>query len=87
MTSVAIKVMAMVNAPYGADLSAHQLAEKLVDPASVAACDATVFSFLSEVKPALQTAFIEAMGVDKKAASKVAAQYAAKSGYPLTLAA
>ncbi|PWG03807.1 hypothetical protein [Sphingosinicella humi] len=86
MTHVETKVLSTVNAPYGANLSACQLAAKIADPKSASSFDASVFSFFSEVKPVLQTAFIEAMGVDKNKAHCVASQFAAKSGFPLALA-
>lgn len=87
MTHVETKVLATVNAPYGANLSACQLAAKIADPKSAISVDASVFAFFSEVKPLLQKAFIEAMGVDMTKVHKVANQLAAKSGFPLALAA
>ncbi len=45
MVGVATKVLSTVNTPYGADLSARQLAAKILDPASVNANDASVFAF------------------------------------------
>jgi hypothetical protein len=86
MSSVATKVMTTVNAPYGANLSAQQLAAKIVDPTSVSSFDASVFAFFSEVKPLLQLAFIEEMGVDKGKAQSVARDLATKSGFDLPLA-
>jgi hypothetical protein len=80
-----IKVMAKVNAPYGAGLSARQLAARLVTLESVDRCDASVFAFLSEVRPSLQTAFIDAMGVDEAAVREVARLFAIRSGYPLEI--
>lgn len=87
MTNVAKKVLTTVNAPYGANLSVHQLAAKIVDPKSVTTFDASVFAFFSEVKPLLQKAFIQAMGMDEKKVHKVASAFAAKSGFDLALAA
>ena len=87
MTKVAKKVLTTVNAPYGANLSAHQLAHKIVDPKSVASFDASVFAFFSEVKPLLQKAFIHDMGVDEAKVHGVANAFAAKSGFQLALAA
>lgn len=80
-------MLSTVNAPYGANLSAHQLAEKIADFKSVSIFDASVFAFFSEVKPALQMAFIEEMGIDKVKAHDVASKFAAASGFPLALAA
>lgn len=54
MSSVAIKVLSTVNAPYGTYLSPEQLASKISDFASVENFDASAFSFYSEVKAELQ---------------------------------
>ncbi|MGK6320151.1 hypothetical protein [Sphingomonas sp. DT-204] len=86
MNSVTTKVLSTVNAPYGVNLSAHQLAAKIADPESASSFDASVFAFFSEVKPALQIEFIEAMGVNESKARCVARQFAAKSGLALPLA-
>jgi hypothetical protein len=87
MTSVVTSVLATVNAPYGANLSAHQLAAKIVDPASVDTFDAPVFAFFSEVAEELQHQFIDIMGVDHDQAHWMADQLATKAGYSLPLAA
>lgn len=87
MSSVATKVLATVNAPYGAGLSAHQLAAKIAAPESASFVDASVFAFFSEVKPSLQKAFIEEMGVDPALVHAVASLLAKKSGFELALAA
>lgn len=55
MVNVASLVLTTVNAPYGADLSAHQLAAKLADLKSASDHDPSVFAFFSEVSPALQS--------------------------------
>lgn len=86
MRGVATKVLSVVNASYRTKISAHQLADKIADPQSVDSVDASVFAFFTEVKPTLQEAFIEAMGVDRSRARYVAQQLAAKSGFPLALA-
>ncbi len=65
MADVATKVLSTVNASYGADLSAEQLAARIVDPASASANDASVFAFFSEVRAGLQTQFIASMGLDE----------------------
>lgn len=85
MTNVATQVMAVVNAPYGANLSAHQLAMKITDPSTV--FDASVFAFFSDVSLALQSEFMDVMDVDKQAASKVASLLAEVSGYEISKAA
>lgn len=87
MKNVATQVMTTVNAPYGADLSAHQLAAMVTDPQSAAAFSAPVFSFFSEVPAAVQKQFLKGMNVDLGQASKVASQLAELSGYTLPLAA
>jgi len=50
MSSVANKVLSTVNASYGTNLSAEQLALKISDCASAENFDASAFSFYSEVK-------------------------------------
>jgi hypothetical protein len=87
MTHVATKVLATVNAPYGANLSACQLAAKIVDPASADSYDASVFAFFSEVREVLQEQFIQSMGVDKLQVHSVAKLFEDKAGFPLPLAA
>ena len=87
MTDVATQVLVTVNAPYGTDVSAHQLAAKIADPKSALECNAPVFAFFSEVSPEMQKEFIKTMGVDEEQASKVAAKFSEVSGYTLSLAA
>lgn len=87
MTNVAIQVLAIVNAPYGANLSAHQLAMMIADPNSADNFSATVFSFFSEVSPSLQKQFMVSMGIDEAKAAEVASQFSKVSGYALPLAA
>lgn len=87
MSNVATMVLATVNAPYGADLSAHQLAAMIVDPKSATEFNAPVFSFFSEVPPAAQLEFIKGMGVNPADVESVATQMAELSGYKLPLAA
>lgn len=87
MTNLTAQVLSTVNAPYVASLSAYELACKIVDPKSAHTCDASVFAFFSEVSPHLQNSFIEAMGIDRATARKVASEFSAMSGIPLALAA
>lgn len=87
MPNVATQVMTKVNAPYGTDLSAHQLAAMIGDPKSVIEASGPVFSFFSEVPAEVQKEFIDAMGVNQEQASKVASELSKASGYPLELAA
>jgi len=85
MTDVATQVLATVNAPYGANLSAHQLARMIADSSSASECNASVFAFFSEVSPSNQMAFIHDMGVDEAKVSEVASEFSELSGYALPL--
>lgn len=87
MTSVAVKVLSTVNAPYGTNLSAEQLALKISDPASVERFDASAFSFYSEVDASLQNLFLAEMDIDHLVASKIAQGFSDLAGYQLALAA
>jgi hypothetical protein len=86
MQHVAVKVLSRVNASYRVQVSAEELAAKIVDPESARLSDASVFAFFSEVDPRLQLEFIEAMGVDEVKARHVAALFASRSGFELPLA-
>jgi hypothetical protein len=86
MAKAASLVLATVNAPYGANLSAHQLAALIANPKSASDFNAPVFSFFSEVTPALQLQFVEEMGVDAGKVGAVASQFSHLSGYALPLA-
>lgn len=87
MASVSIAVLSTVNAPYGTNLSAEQLALKISDPDSVANFDASAFSFYSEVDVDLQYQFLDEMGVDHSVALQIAQGYSDLAGYSLALAA
>ncbi len=87
MTDVATHVLTTVNAPYGTDLSAHQLAAMIADPKSAVDYSAPVFAFFSEVPPALQKQFLTSMGINEAQACEVAHQFSELSGYALPLAA
>ena len=87
MKDVATQVLMTVNAPYGANVSAHQLAAMIADSESATIFSAPVFAFFSEVSASVQQQFIDAMGVDTAKASKVAATLSELSGYALPLAA
>lgn len=84
--NVAIQVLPTVNGPYGANLSAHQLAAMIADLKS--ACDfvAPVFAFFSEVALPVQKQFIAELGVDPVKAGEVADALSKMSGYTLPLA-
>jgi hypothetical protein len=86
MTRAAKNVLATINAPYGANLSAQQLAQMIADPESAVSFDASVFAFFSEVVPSLQSAFISEMGVDAARVRQVARAFATRSGFQLALA-
>lgn len=86
MSHTTIQILSTINAPYGAGISTAQLAEKISDPASAYACDASVFAFFSEINPDTQKAFIEEMGLDEALAHEVASALSVKSGFPLPLA-
>lgn len=86
MSSVTIKVLSTVNAPYGTNLSAEQLASKISDIASVESFDASAFAFYSEVNGDLQHQFLNEMGIDHEAASEIAQKFSQLAGYPLALA-
>ncbi|AYJ85000.1 hypothetical protein D3Y57_02835 (plasmid) [Sphingomonas paeninsulae] len=64
------------NGPYGTNVSAHQLAAMIADRESANAFSAPV-----------QKLFIDATGVDKAKAGKIAAKMSKLSGYVLSLAA
>jgi hypothetical protein len=88
MSSVTAHVLTTVNAPYGAGVSAHQLAAMVVTvPKSGSQLNPSAFSFFSEVPLAAQKKFLKDMGVDEVKASKVASQFSKFSGYALPLAA
>ena len=86
MSIVALAVLSTVNAPYGTNLSAEQLAAKIADPQSADQYDAAAFSFFSEVAEDLQLSFLDEMHVDPVAASTVARKFAALAGYEMPLA-
>jgi len=87
MSQVVSKVQSTVNAPYGANLSACQLAACISDLDEMQKAVGPVFAFFSEVRPELQLAFIAEMGVDESAARKVAHHIADRVPYRIALAA
>src|SRR3546814_4232966 len=72
MANAVTQVLTTVNAPYGAAVSAHQLAAMIVDLKSAIDCNAPVFAFFSEVPLNVQEQFMAAMGVDASHSSQVA---------------
>lgn len=87
MASVISKILATVNAPYGASVTASQLAAKIADLNSATTYDPAAFAFLSEVSPDLQHRFIEEMGVNAHEVAEVASRFSVIAGYKLALAA
>ena len=86
MSTVASKVLGTVNAPYGADLSAHQLAACISSLDTMHEALGQVFSFFTEVKVDLQEAFIQEMGIED-GAKTVAAYLQTQCANPIPLAA
>lgn len=80
-------VLTTVNAPYGTALTAEQLADKLINLSSVANYDCSAFAFFTDVSPALQASFLEAMNLDVSTVGTVAKGFAELAGYDLALAA
>lgn len=87
MTQVASKILGTVNAPYGADVSACELAACISNPDAMSKAIGPVFSFFTEVDPGLQSAFAEEMGLDAGAVKVVAQLIASKCGNHVALAA
>ena len=83
----ASKILSTVNAPYGANVTAHQLAAGISSIDAANAFMGPVFSFFSEVDPELQDAFIEEMGLPEENVRAVAGHLQAFCPFPLALAA
>lgn len=66
---MASKILGTVNAPYGTNLSAHQLATCISSADAMKEALGPVFTFFTEVHPDLQKEFIEEMGVEEGARS------------------
>jgi hypothetical protein len=80
ISSIGSKILATVNAPYGARLLAEQLAGKTADPKSTDEHDCSAFSFLSDVSPKFQQEFISEMGLNKADVSIVAGKFSRMVG-------
>lgn len=87
MANTVTQVLTTVNAPYGAAVSAHQLAAMIVDLKSAMDFNASVFAFFSEVPLNVQKQFMAAMDVNANQAGQVADKISELSGYALPLAA
>ncbi len=83
MTTVVAKVLATVNAPYGADLSAHQLAQCIEEIETAKKFIGPVFSFFSEVSLQNQNLFIKEMNINSAKAVAVVKHFSEKAGYAL----
>lgn len=86
MPNILIHVLATVNAPYGTNISANELAALIVELGNADTANALVFSFFSEVPLSDQRRFISIMNLDPEAVIRVAKRAAALSGYDLPLA-
>jgi len=86
VSSVVSKVLGTVNAPYSADVSAHQLAACITSLDTMQEAFGQVFSFFTEVKLDLQEAFIQEMGIED-GAKTVAAYLQTQCANPVPLAA
>jgi len=78
-------VLTTVNAPYGRQLDARELAGFLRDPAAARTAPGHMSSFFGEVEPALQLAFAGLFNISEQqlvAAAKAFAEYSGES-YPL----
>lgn len=80
------KILLTVTAPYGAALSAQDLARAITDTASVRSGFMPAFAFFSEVRPELQRAFLAEMGLEPLKVREVARGFQRLAGYPLALA-
>ncbi|MBT9387066.1 hypothetical protein KM176_24720 [Pseudooceanicola sp. CBS1P-1] len=87
MTQIASKILGTVNAPYGANLSASQLAACISDIAATQSAMGPVFSFFSELAPELQNDFVAEMGLSAAKVRSVAEIMQASCPFPLALAA
>lgn len=86
MTYTASKILGTVNAPYGATLSACQLAKAISDIETAQMAMGPVFSFFSEVPENLQEAFVAEMDLPSEKVHGVANFLQASCPFPLPLA-
>jgi hypothetical protein len=86
MTLIESTVLGTVNAPYSAGLSACQLAMCISDIDAMKSAIGPSFSFFTEVKPDLQRAFAEQMGVSGSAVKAVAQFLQSQCANPIALA-
>ncbi|MFG6595681.1 MULTISPECIES: hypothetical protein [unclassified Sulfitobacter] len=86
MVHVASKILGTVNAPYGANLSACQLATAISDIEAAQSFMGPAFSFFSEVSPDLQLSFVSEMGLPHDKVRQVAEHFQTLCPFPLALA-
>ena len=86
MAPVASKILGTVNAPYGANLSACELAAAISDIEAAQSAMGPAFSFFSEVSPELQVSFVSEMGLPHEKVRQGAKHFQTLCPFPLALA-
>lgn len=86
MSQIASLVLGTVNAPYCANLSAHQLAKSISDIDAAKSAIGPVFSFFSEVPLDLQKSFVSEMEISPQKVHEVAKNLQSSCPFPLALA-
>lgn len=86
VSGITSKVLSTVNAPYGARISASTLASSISDLNEMPKASGQVFSFFTEIDPALQVLFVKEMSLSLAKVSKVAKFIASKVPYTIALA-
>ncbi|OOY03203.1 hypothetical protein [Thioclava sp. F28-4] len=86
MSQIASFVLGTVNTPYGANLSAHQLAQSISDNDAAKRNIGLVFAFFSEVPPELQNSFVSEMEISPQKVHEVARHFQSSCPFPLALA-
>ncbi len=87
MTSLtSSRIPTTVNALYGRNLSASDLAQSILDHWSAAVADGPTLAFFSEVDLPPQLAFVEEVGLDLETVVRVAKAFAVRSGFDLPFA-
>ena len=87
MSAVTSKVLALVNAPYSAGVSAWELAQCISSLDAMNKAYRPTFSFFTEVEAESQHAVLEEMHLDANAVKAVAQHLATKVPFPLAIAA
>ena len=86
MSQIAPLVLGIVNAPYGANLSAHQLAQNISDIDAAESTIGPAFSFFSEVPAELQHSVVSEMRLSRQKVHEVATHLQSSCPFPLALA-